>query len=144
MVWMATKDCLERGSLRLDVVLFDIQIANMDGWRIMMERREGEHAMDILFIISSVLDRDGGDLHYIADDFLKKPVSCNQLASIIRRYCHKRPTGERRTVPVMEDDVEIGSVIRQLPKSQGCEVPVHTRIQPMHSQCSPTAVWIQS
>lgn len=104
------------------VILLDILMANMDGWRVMMELKEGEDTEDIPIVISSVLDRDDGDPHSIADDYLRKPVSRDQLARIVRRYCNKQPSEEKSTVLVVDDDEEIRSVICRLLESQECSV----------------------
>ena len=74
-----------------DLIILDVMLPDVDGWRIMQSYRDAGHQTPVLFLTArdSVDDRVKG-LELGADDYLVKPFACAELLARIRTLLRRR------------------------------------------------------
>lgn len=92
-----------------DLVILDVMLPDVDGWRIVQQLRAEGHAVPVLFLTArdSVADRVKG-LELGADDYLVKPFAFAELLARVRTLL-RRGAGQ---VPV--DRLQIGDLVLDL------------------------------
>ena len=70
-----------------DLVVLDVMLPGLDGWRVLRELREASKDMPVLFLTArdKVEDRVKG-LELGADDYLAKPFSPRELLAKVREF----------------------------------------------------------
>ncbi|MCW9059259.1 MAG: heavy metal response regulator transcription factor [Gammaproteobacteria bacterium] len=88
-----------------DLLILDVMLPDIDGWRILQSLREAGNKVPILFLTArdSVDDRVKG-LELGADDYLVKPFAFAELLARVRTLLR------RGTVPVMETMIQVADL----------------------------------
>lgn len=94
-----------------DLIILDVMLPDVDGWRIISSLREAGHQSPVLFLTArdSVEDRVKG-LEQGADDYLTKPFAFAELLARIRSLLR------RGAAPVMADRLQVADLILDLPR----------------------------
>lgn len=97
-----------------DLILLDVMLPHVDGFKILDELRKGEISTPVLMLTakSSVDDRVAG-LNLGADDYLTKPFSIAELLARVRALIRRSKTGN----PIMEEGcISLNTVSREVHK----------------------------
>ncbi|MCB2426200.1 MULTISPECIES: heavy metal response regulator transcription factor [Bacteria] len=94
-----------------DLIILDVMLPDMEGWRIVQSLREAGHQTPVLFLTArdSVDDRVKG-LELGADDYLVKPFAFSELLARVRTLLR------RGTVPMLTDHLQVADLILDLPR----------------------------
>lgn len=94
-----------------DLIVLDVMLPDVDGWRILQSLREAEHHTPVLFLTArdSVDDRVKG-LELGADDYLVKPFAFAELLARIRTLLR------RGSVPTFTELLKVADLTLDLPK----------------------------
>ncbi|CAG2146395.1 Transcriptional activator protein CopR [compost metagenome] len=92
-----------------DLLILDVMLPGMDGWRILQTLRAAGNPVPVLFLTArdSVADRVKG-LELGADDYLVKPFAFSELLARVRTLLR------RGTAIVQLDRIEIGDLVLDL------------------------------
>ena len=100
-----------------DLILLDVMLPDVDGWRILQSIRQAGQRTPVLFLTArdSVEDRVKG-LELGADDYLVKPFSFAELLARVRTILRRGRTGlEKTTLQVA--DLELDLMRRRVTRS---------------------------
>ena len=94
-----------------DIVILDVMLPDIDGWRILQSLREAGHQTPVLFLTArdSVDDRVKG-LELGADDYLVKPFAFAELLARVRTLLR------RGIVPTLTEQITIADLTLDLPR----------------------------
>lgn len=94
-----------------DLILLDVMLPDVDGWRILQSLREADKQTAVLFLTArdSVDDRVKG-LELGADDYLVKPFAFSELLARVRTLLR------RSVVPVFTEEVTVADLTLDLPR----------------------------
>ena len=94
-----------------DLLVLDVMLPDVDGWRIVQSLREARRQTPVLFLTArdSVHDRVKG-LELGADDYLVKPFAFAELLARVRTLLR------RSSVPVMSDQIIVADLVLDLPR----------------------------
>ncbi len=94
-----------------DLVILDVMLPDVDGWRILQSMRQAGRLTPVLFLTArdSVEDRVKG-LESGADDYLVKPFAFSELLARVRTLLR------RGNAPMQSDRLEIVDLILDLPR----------------------------
>jgi len=96
-----------------DLVILDVMLPDVDGWRILQALREAKLCTPVLFLTArdSVEDRVKG-LELGADDYLIKPFAFSELLARVRTLLRRGAT------PVFSDQLQIADLVLDIPRRQ--------------------------
>ena len=94
-----------------DLIILDVMLPDVDGWRIVQSLREAKRQTPVLFLSA----RDGVDdrvkgLELGADDYLTKPFAFAELLARVRTLLR------RGTVQPMTDQLRVADLVLDLPR----------------------------
>ena len=94
-----------------DLIILDVMLPDVEGWRIVQSLREAGHQTPVLFLTArdSVDDRVKG-LELGADDYLVKPFAFSELLARVRTLLR------RGTVPMLTDHLQVADLMLDLPR----------------------------
>lgn len=94
-----------------DLILLDVMLPDVDGWRILKSLRDAGKQMPVLFLTArgSVDDRVKG-LELGADDYLIKPFAFSELLARVRTLLRRGST------PSQSERIEVADLILDLPR----------------------------
>jgi two-component system copper resistance phosphate regulon response regulator CusR len=94
-----------------DLIILDVMLPDVDGWRIVQSLREAGHQTPVLFLSArdSVDDRVKG-LELGADDYLVKPFAFAELLARVRTLLR------RGSAPPLSDQLRIADLTLDLPR----------------------------
>jgi two-component system, OmpR family, copper resistance phosphate regulon response regulator CusR len=94
-----------------DLIVLDVMLPDVDGWRIIKSLREADNATPVLFLTArdSVDDRVKG-LELGADDYLVKPFAFAELLARVRTLLRRGLTS------AMVEHLEIADLVLDLPR----------------------------
>ncbi|HKM36021.1 MAG TPA: heavy metal response regulator transcription factor [Thiopseudomonas sp.] len=96
-----------------DLIILDVMLPDVDGWRIVQALREVKSTTPVLFLTArdSVEDRVKG-LELGADDYLIKPFAFSELLARVRSLLR------RGTTPVLQNQLQIADLVLDIPRRQ--------------------------
>src|SRR3546814_495739 len=94
-----------------DLIILDVMLPDVDGWRIVRALRDAESSTPVLFLTArdSVEDRVKG-LELGADDYLVKPFAFSELLARVRTLLR------RGSAPVSQDRLQIADLVLDIPR----------------------------
>ena len=94
-----------------DLLVLDVMLPDIDGWRILQSLREAGKRTPVLFLTArdSVEDRVKG-LELGADDYLVKPFAFSELLARVRTLLR------RGQVPIASDRLQLADLVLDLPR----------------------------
>jgi two-component system copper resistance phosphate regulon response regulator CusR len=94
-----------------DLIILDVMLPDVDGWRIVRALREANALTPVLFLTArdSVDDRVKG-LELGADDYLVKPFAFSELLARVRTLLR------RGTISAFQDKLQIADLVLDLPR----------------------------
>jgi two-component system copper resistance phosphate regulon response regulator CusR len=92
-----------------DVIILDVMLPDLDGWRILQTLRSAQNPVPVLFLTArdSVADRVKG-LELGADDYLVKPFAFSELLARVRTLLR------RGSAQMAMDRIQIGDLVLDL------------------------------
>ena len=106
--------------LRPDAILLDVLMPEMDGWELLAGLKNHPILCDIPVIMTSIEEGRTTGNALGAMDYLTKPISGEQLATVLSK--HKISDKSNGLVMVVEDDVVLSELTSALLKNQGWRV----------------------
>lgn len=106
-----------------DLIVLDVMLPDVDGWRIMRSLREAGKQTLVLFLTArdSVEDRVKG-LELGADDYLVKPFAFAELLARVRTLMRRGST------PVQLDRLQVADLVLDLAKRRAMRGPVRINL----------------
>jgi len=94
-----------------DLIMLDVMLPDVDGWRIVQSLREAQRQTPVLFLTAkdSVEDRVKG-LELGADDYLVKPFAFSELLARVRTLLRRGGT------PIATDQLQVADLVLDLRK----------------------------
>lgn len=94
-----------------DLIILDVMLPDVDGWRILQALRNAGKQVPVLFLTArdSVADRVKG-LELGADDYLVKPFAFSELLARVRTLLR------RGNSPVNSDRIQVADLVLDLPR----------------------------
>jgi len=94
-----------------DLLILDVMLPDVDGWRIIQSLRESGQKTPVLFLsaLDNVDDRVKG-LELGADDYLVKPFAFAEVLARVRTLLR------RGQAPALSDQLQIGDLILDIPR----------------------------
>lgn len=94
-----------------NLIVLDVMLPDVDGWRIMQSLREARSITPVLFLTArdSVEDRVKG-LELGADDYLVKPFAFSELLARVRTLLR------RGAAPVFQDQLQVADLMLDIPR----------------------------
>ena len=94
-----------------DLLILDVMLPDVDGWRIIQSSRESGQKTPVLFLsaLDNVDDRVKG-LELGADDYLVKPFAFAEVLARVRTLLR------RGQAPALSDQLQIGDLILDIPR----------------------------
>ncbi|MDT6964590.1 heavy metal response regulator transcription factor [Cupriavidus sp. SZY C1] len=94
-----------------DLVILDVMLPDLDGWRVMQAIRAAEKSVPVLFLTArdAVADRVKG-LELGADDYLVKPFAFSELLARVRTLLR------RGNAQLAMERIQIGDLVLDLPR----------------------------
>jgi CheY-like chemotaxis protein len=106
--------------LRPDVILLDVEMPEMDGWKILSEFKSNSLLADIPIIMISVDEQRQTGSAFGATDYLMKPFKQNQLTPLLKKY--KFDSESNKLVMLVDDDEFTLDLLAELLKNDGWRV----------------------
>ncbi|KAB0599103.1 heavy metal response regulator transcription factor [Castellaniella defragrans] len=96
-----------------DLIILDVMLPDVDGWRIMQALRKAKSAVPVLFLTArdSIEDRVKG-LELGADDYLVKPFAFAELLARVRTLLR------RGSIAIANDHLQIADLVLDIPRRQ--------------------------
>lgn len=106
-----------------DLILLDVMLPDIDGWRIVQSLRDAGKGTPVLFLTArdSVEDRVKG-LELGADDYLVKPFAFAELLARVRTLLR------RGQAPVQADRLQVADLVLDLPKRRATRAGVRINL----------------
>jgi signal transduction histidine kinase/DNA-binding response OmpR family regulator len=106
--------------LRPSAIILDILLPGLDGWEFLHRAKADPLITDIPVIIVSMLDEPGKGFAMGAAGYLVKPVSRDELLTVLRRCIHATavPTGSAKVLAIDDDPMAI-ELIEAVLKPEG-------------------------
>lgn len=94
-----------------DLIILDVMLPDVDGWRIVQSLREAERRTPVMFLTArdSIEDRVKG-LELGADDYMVKPFAFAELLARVRTLLR------RGASPLHADRLQVADLVLDLPK----------------------------
>lgn len=94
-----------------DVIILDVMLPDVDGWRIMQALRDAKSTTPVLFLTArdSVEDRVKG-LELGADDYLVKPFAFSELLARVRTLLRRGST------PAYQTEMQVADLVLDIPR----------------------------
>jgi len=94
-----------------DLIILDVMLPDVDGWRIMQALRDARSPTPVLFLTArdSVEDRVKG-LELGADDYLVKPFAFAELLARVRTLLR------RGAIPAANDHMQVANLVLDIPR----------------------------
>jgi len=94
-----------------DLVILDVMLPDVDGWRILQSLRDAEKTVPVMFLTArdSVADRVKG-LELGADDYLVKPFAFSELLARVRTLLR------RGSAPTQAERIQVANLVLDLPR----------------------------
>lgn len=94
-----------------DLIVLDVMLPDVDGWRIVQSLRKSNFATPVLFLTArdNVEDRVKG-LELGADDYLVKPFAFSELLARVRTLLR------RGASPVVQDQLQVADLVLDIPR----------------------------
>jgi adenylate cyclase len=109
--------------LRPQAILLDILMPETDGWAVLNALKADPDVADLPVILISMLDEATRGIALGASEYLTKPISSEQLLSVLKRFGGMPGTPSKApSILVVEDDADSREMLRVILSKAGCEV----------------------
>jgi two-component system copper resistance phosphate regulon response regulator CusR len=94
-----------------DLIILDVMLPDVDGWRILQSLRDAEKTVPVMFLTArdSVADRVKG-LELGADDYLVKPFAFSEFLARVRTLLR------RGSAPAQAERIEVANLVLDMPR----------------------------
>ncbi|MHB1198940.1 MAG: heavy metal response regulator transcription factor [Polaromonas sp.] len=94
-----------------DLIILDVMLPDVDGWRILQSLRDAEKSVPVMFLTArdSVADRVKG-LELGADDYLVKPFAFSELLARVRTLLR------RGSAAAQAERIQVANLVLDLPR----------------------------
>lgn len=106
-----------------DVIILDVMLPDVDGWRIMQALRDAKSTTSVLFLTArdSVEDRVKG-LELGADDYLVKPFAFSELLARVRTLLRRGST------PAYQTEMQVADLVLDIPRRRAVRQDVRINL----------------
>src|SRR5690625_4257899 len=106
-----------------DVIILDVMLPDVDGWRIMQALRDAKSTTPVLFLTArdSVEDRVKG-LELGADDYLVKPFAFSELLARVRTLLR------RGSIPAYQTEMQVADLVLDIPRRRAVRQDVRINL----------------
>ena len=106
-----------------DVIILDVMLPDVDGWRIMQALRDAKSSTPVLFLTArdSVEDRVKG-LELGADDYLVKPFAFSELLARVRTLLRRGST------PAYQTEMQVADLVLDIPRRRAVRQDVRINL----------------
>ena len=115
-----------------DVIILDVMLPDVDGWRIMQALRDAKSTTPVLFLTArdSVEDRVKG-LELGADDYLVKPFAFSELLARVRTLLRRGST------PAYQTEMQVADLVLDIPRRRAVRQDVrNSKAIRLRSSCT--------
>ena len=96
------------------IIVLDIIMPGMDGWEVLRTLKEDPATADIPVIITSIMDQKRMGYALGVSGYLTKPIGCDRLSALLRRYRRSDPPAPLGRILVVDDDARSRDVISRV------------------------------
>ncbi|CAM5208069.1 heavy metal response regulator transcription factor [Oligella ureolytica] len=106
-----------------DVIILDVMLPDVDGWRIMQALRDAKSTTPVLFLTArdSVEDRVKG-LELGANDYLVKPFAFSELLARVRTLLRRGST------PAYQTEMQVADLVLDIPRRRAVRQDVRINL----------------
>ena len=106
-----------------DVIILDVMLPDVDGWRIMQALRDAKSTTSVLFLTArdSVEDRVKG-LELGADDYLVNPFAFSELLARVRTLLRRGST------PAYQTEMQVADLVLDIPRRRAVRQDVRINL----------------
>ena len=106
-----------------DVIILDVMLPDVDGWRIMQALRDAKSTTPVLFLTArdSVEDRVKG-LELGADDYLVKPFAFSEFLARVRTLLRRGST------PAYQTEMQVADLVLDIPRRRAVRQDVRINL----------------
>lgn len=105
--------------LRPNAITLDVMMPGMDGWQVLATLKADQELSHIPVIMLTMAENKDIGYSLGASEYLVKPVTRDQLATVLRKYRTKKVTC---SVMVIEDDLATRDMVRRMLSKEGWQV----------------------
>ncbi|WP_353571278.1 response regulator [Candidatus Albibeggiatoa sp. nov. BB20] len=105
--------------LKPQLITLDVMMPQMDGWAVLTELKGNAQLQNIPVVMLSMIENHELGYSLGAAEYLLKPVNQAQIAQVLNKY---RATSRYGKVLIVEDDIMIRDMIKQMLQKDGWEV----------------------
>lgn len=105
--------------LHPDVIVLDVLMPIMDGWKVLSTLKADPELKDIPVIIQSMLDEKNMGFALGASDYLTKPIDHDRLSQVIKKYLHDN---RNDSILIIDDDQSTRNMMQRMLEKDGWTV----------------------
>ena len=115
--------------LKPDLITLDLMMPGMNGWETLRKLKADPELFDVPVVVVSIVGSENKGTIFGAADLLNKPVSRDELCTVLRRNVNVKPGKSK--VLVVDDDADARQIISEYLADESAELGPKRTVRPM-------------